>query len=485
MASPNRSLISTSISLATVLSAFALLPATATASPTIPAGDGGSSGAADTTAALIASAAASSTNGAERRRAAQRRGGKVRVAWPQRKGAAAPDSRLARWLARQVGPIAVRPARRGAARRDTRALAAASATAPLAAASAAAPGSAAQEQLLLVRSFDIPAGEPRYAALANYSWTYDNALAVFAFLSVGARAQAEQLLDQLRALQLADGSLDFAYNVQTGVGAGRARSGAMAWVGLAASAYRRQYGNSRYDKLIEGVLDHLLALRTSDGLVKGGSDVAWVSTQHNLLTIGLLRDVVDQIGTGNKKLGEWTGSQLHDIQNSMGNAVLSKTLVQNGAYAYFIAGVGDRAVPTDVQALGALYLQLRGDGRATQVADNLARNGFLIAPRKTPAGAGPYSGFRPYLDAGSPDVVWSEGTFEAALALKRLGVASAATTTAVSQLTGSTDNGTVAPIGADRNVDGTKWGEFHTWPTSAAASWLLVLNASNQLLYAR
>ncbi|HST42287.1 MAG TPA: hypothetical protein VLK58_22400 [Conexibacter sp.] len=484
MASPNRFLTSTSISLATVLSAIAFLPASVTAAPTIPAGDGGSAGAAGTAAAPIASAAARETTAAERRRAAQRRGGKVRVAWPQRKGAAAPDNRLARWLARQVGPVAVRPARREAVRRNARA-AAVAAAAPLAFAAAAAPGSAAQERLLLVRSFEIPAGETSYASLANYSWTYDNALAVFAFLSVGSRAQAEQLLDQLRALQLADGSLDFAYNVETGIGAGRARSGAMAWVGLAAAAYRRQYGNSRYDKLIEGVLDHLLALRTGDGLVRGGGDVAWVSTQHNLLTIGLLRDIVDQIGTGTKKLGDWTGNQLHTIQNTMGNAVLSMTLVQNGAAAYFVAGVGDRAVPTDVQALGALYLQLRGDGRATQVATNLAQGGFLIAPRKTAAGAGPYSGYRPYLDAGSPDVVWSEGTFEAALALKRLGVSSPATTTAVAQLTASTDNGAVAPIGADRNIDGTKWGEFHTWPTSAAASWLLVLGASNQLLYAR
>ncbi len=245
------------------------------------------------------------------------------------------------------------------------------------------------DPLLLVRSFDIPASDPQARALQNWSWTYDNALAVFAFLSVGSRSQAEQLLDQLRALQLDDGSFDFAYDVSSGAGSGKARTGAMAWVGLAAAAYRREYNNSRYDKMLEGVLDHLLALRTSDGLVKGGSDVSWVSTQHNLLTIGMLRDLIDQIGTGDRKLGSWTGTELNAIQNTIGNAVLSKLLVQNGPYAYFVQGVGDRAVPTDVQALGALYLQLRGDGRANQVASNLAQNGFPIAPRRTPGGAGP------------------------------------------------------------------------------------------------
>lgn len=407
---------------------------------------------------------------------AQRRGGTVRPAWPLRSGQRPPASRLARWLARQVGPAAPVARARGRGRAHGRAR-------RRGAARAAAAASAAQP-LLLVRSFEIPASDTRNANLTNYSWTYDNALAVFAFLSVGARSQAEQLLDQLRALQLDDGSLDFAYNVETGVGAGKARAGAMAWVGLAAAAYRRQYGNSRYDTLIGGVLDYVLAQRTADGLVRGGADVAWVSTQHNLLTIGVLRDVVDQIGAGNKKMGGFTGNELNAIQNTMGNAVLSKLLVQNGAYAYFVAGVGDSAVPVDVQSLGAMYLKLRGDGRAAQVAANLAQRGFLVTPRKTADGAGPFSGYRPYLDASSPDVVWSEGTFEAALALKRLGVTSAATTTAVAQLSATTDGGKLAPIGADRSVEGTKWGEFHPWPTSAAASWLLVLNAQEQLLYA-
>ncbi len=219
--------------------------------------------------------------------------------------------------------------------------------------------------------------------------------------------------------------------------------------------------------------------------MKGGADVAWVSTQHNLLTIGLLRDLVDQLGTGSRKLGSWSGTQLNEIQNTIGNALLSKVLVQNGAYAYFIAGVGDRAVPTDVQALGALYLQLRGDGRAGQVASNLATERLPDRAAQNGERRRPYSGYRPYLDAGSPDVVWSEGTFEAALALKRLGVSSPATTTAVSQLTATTAGGTVAPIGADRTIDSSKWGEYHLWPTSAAASWLLINASGGQLLYAR
>lgn len=435
----------------------------------MPAGDGGSS----SLAALDPVAVAAARRGGERRR-----GGRVRPAWPHRRSDSAPRKRLARWLARHSGPIATR-ARRGHRIGRTRSPANANPRAATAAAAAA-----AANKLLLVRSFEIPTTDPQYAALANFSWTYDNALAVFAFLSDGDRAEAEQLLDQLKALQRSDGALDFAYDVGTGTGAGAARAGAMAWVGLAAAAYRRQYNNARYDQLISGVLDWTLGLRTSDGLVKGGTDVSWVSTQHNLLLAGMLRDLVDQVGTGTKRIGNFTGSQLNTIQTTTGNAILSKLLVQRGSLASFRAGVGDDAIPADVQALGAVYLALRGDGRAAQVLTYLLTAGFFVGTREASDSKGLVSGYRPYLDAASPNVIWSEGTFETALAAKRLVVINVPATAAVTSLAATSLNGLLAPIGADRTTE-TTWGEFHTWPASAAASWLLVLNSPRQLLYAQ
>lgn len=450
-----------------------------TSLPAVPAGDGGSSGRAAPPSALplpgASPPAAQAAQRSGRARGERRRGGRVRAAWPHRRGAQPPTRRLARWLACHSGPVAVRRARRGHRIGRTRSPAAANPRAGAAQATAA-------RRLLLVRSFEIPRSDPQYAALANFSWTYDNALAVFAFLSNGEKAEAEQLLDQLKALQRADGSLDFAYDVSTGAGGGAARAGSMAWVGLAAAAYKRLYNNSRYDSLIAGVLDYTLGLRTADGLVKGGTDVSWVSTQHNLLLAGMLRDLVSQIGSGTTKIGNFTGNQLNAIQNTMGNALLSKLLVQRGSLASFRAGVGDDAIPADVQALGALYLSLRGDGRASGVANYLLTAGFFVNTRAAADDKGLVSGYRPYLDAASPNVIWAEGTYETAVMAKRLGIVSLPTTLAATSLTLTTRNGLVAPIGADRNTEG-RWGEFHTWPASAAASWLLVLNGSRQLLY--
>jgi hypothetical protein len=404
------------------------------------------------------------TTAQKKQRGNQRRGGRVRAAWPRSKRARAPRNELARWLAKQVGSVKVRRRRLG---RTSQTGSGSGTTTGL---------SGSGGQLWLVRSFDIPASDAAYERLANYSWTYDNALATFAFLSVGLKSGAEQVLDQLKALQRADGSIEFAFDTRTGASAPYYRSGALAWVGLAAAAYRRKYDNERYDALIGGLVKYLMTLRTSTGLVRGGPDVSWVSTQHNLLTVGFLRDLVDQMSS-KETFGSFSRSSLDAIQSTMGSAVLSRLLVQESSTsAYFKQGIDDAQVPLDVQALGALYLKLRGDARATHVANAISTKFYV------PARSG-ISGYRPFFSSGAPDVIWSEGTIEASLAFHRLGISNQAADTAAASIAATVKGSTTGPIGADRDVISPVWGEYHTWPASAAASWLLIRATGGQLLF--
>ena len=401
----------------------------------------------------LARGAAPRTVAAGEQRKPKRRGGTVRRAWPANPRAKKPRNRLARWLARQVGPVRRRSAR-----------------------SAAAQG----QGKLLVRSFDIPEREPAYDRLVGRSYTYDNALATFAFISVGARGQAEQLLDQLKALQRTDGSLEYAFNVETGESVTQFRAGAMAWVGYAAVAYGKVYGNSRYDRMLAGIVRYLLSLRNSAGLIRGGPDVSWVSTQHNLLAAGMLRDLAADLGRNGTLATGLDAAEIRDAADSIGNAILANLVVQAGPLAYFPQGIGDPVIPSDVQALGALYLAARGDGRAKQVAEYL-RQSFYVAPRSSSVGE--LSGYRPFIGAGAPDVIWSEGTIEAATAFRRLGVDATAADDAVKRIRATIEGTNAGPAGADRNVVDPGWGEFHTWPTSAAASWLLIRAANAELLF--
>src|SRR5262249_8268564 len=152
-----------------------------------------------------------------------RRGGAVHKAWPVKHNGKKPKDKLAQWLAKQVGP-------EGAKKRSAHAATASAASV-----------------IYLIPPFHIPSPDPAHhrlptapahARLANISYTYDNALATFAFLSIGAKTQAEELLDQLKALQRTDGSIEYAFDVANGTSTSLVRAGAMAWIGYAALAYR-------------------------------------------------------------------------------------------------------------------------------------------------------------------------------------------------------------------------------------------------------
>jgi hypothetical protein len=390
-----------------------------------------------------------------------RRGGTVRVGWPRKKGAPAPRSPLARWLARQAGPTP-----KGSSRSRARAAVANPGGVSFV-------GDTASSVLSLVRSFDIPTTDPAYNRLHNLSWTYDNALATLAFLDVNEKSLAEQILDQLMAVQRTDGSVDFAYDVSTGQGSAQVRSNAMAWVGIAAVRYRRDYGSTRYDPLIAGIANQLLGLRTTAGLVRGGPDVTWVSTQHNLLADAFLRDLISSLKS--KSAATSLGlsvTTLTTAETKMANAILATLLVQSGSQVYFVEGVDDAKIPLDVQSFGAMFLKERNDSRASQVGSYLLAN--LLAPARS-ALSTTLSGFRPFNGSGAPNLVFTEGTIQAAVALHRVGPSTSYADSAVLSLLTTTKNGTVAPAGADQNYTANDaWGEYHTWPASAACSWVIL-----------
>ena len=407
------------------------------------------------------------------------RGSKIHRAWPHKAHGKKPHSKLARRLARQVGPIKLKKPGRGSHR-------VAIAGAPSKRATAGgAPGvvgikAASKTNLLLVRSFDIPVDDPHYASLSNYSWTYDNALATIAFVADDDRSQARELLDQLSKLQNDDGSINFAFDVTTGGASPVVRSGAVAWVGLAGAAYRARYKSNSYDKLIGGALDYLLKLRDKSGLIAGGPDVSWVSTQHNLLAAELIREIRGLLKS-KEEIGGYDAAELATAQSALDAAITSNLLVDDGKTAHFAEGLNDPRIPIDVQALGTMHLLARGEiARAGRVGAYMLQDGWYVAPRTTKFSPLKVSGLRPFLDANGPDVIWTEGTVESQFALTRFGLPATRVAFAVDSLAATAVGKSVGPLGADRDSD-SSWGEYRPWPTSAASSWLLMLTLQSQV----
>ena len=327
---------------------------------------------------------------------APRHGGHVRRAWPAKK-AHRPKTAIARWLARQVGPSkpVACPKQRTKARGrcatpHRKGRASASSVAPVAMRAAAArPGAKSSQSenvalrlstgkrissLQLIRSFDIPTDDPSYERLLNWSWTYDSAVAATAFASVGLQEQAGRLLDQLAALQREDGSIEFAFNVQTGESSGTVRAGSVAFDAIAFSDYDSTFGSTLYLDDARRAVDYLLSLRNEEGLVRGGPDVKWVSTQHNILTLIALMTLSQQL----EEQGDEGAATYREAAAMIAKGIDSQLIVRDGGLAHFREGVGDEVIPLDTQALGVIYARFLGDDELAKQVYEYAQQNFAI-----------------------------------------------------------------------------------------------------------
>ena len=435
------------------------------------------------TGALLAPAASQAAAGngasataAKKNKVAPRKGGHVRKAWPAKKSRGKrPNKKLAQFLAKQVGPTAVKKRKKLQART--------SAAGPLL---DFLPGSSTTG-LRLVRSFDVPSDDPAAERVANLSYTYDSAVAAVALINAGEKTQAEQLLDQLAALQRTDGSIDYAFNVSDGSSLQMFNTGAIAWAGVAAAMYRSTYRSDRYAALAGGTTKWLLDRKLTSGLLAGGPGVTWASTQHNIIAWYLLMLVTDRLPTG------VSASTVTSVRNGMATAIKRDLLVNVDANRMaFNQGAGDAMRPLDVQTLGVLFLAYDGalghnPNAATQMSKvysylfsafpvsgrTITKSADPLSFNQTYSSTGTFSGFRPYADGG-PDVLWAEGTAQVRFMQRALGMSSSTLDSSINNWNLVSSRVGKGPLGSDRTVTGNEINEYHAWPTSAAASWTLM-----------
>jgi hypothetical protein len=305
----------------------------------------------------------------------------------------------------------------------------------------------------------LPAGFTGGGAqhLAGTGWTYDAAVWATAHAAAGEPERARTLLDELVAKQRPDGALAFSFDLRTGAGGGPLRSGAIAWVGLAAAQYRTTTCSERYDAAMADLARWLLGQRNG-ALVRGGPDVAWVSTEHNLEARAFFAALADLAGGRTACPAGIDGRGGAELVAELDAAVVAlDAAIESELFAgdHFRQGLGDSVRPFDVQAFGALWLLEQGrDAAAARVvayADAHLAHGW---------------GYRPYAEDWTPDVRWTEGTLQMRLAKAALGQDTAAIDAGVAALAGEPG---YLPH-ADRDVAGSI-GEYHSWLATAPAAW--------------
>jgi hypothetical protein len=345
--------------------------------------------------------------------------------------------------------------------------------------------SSGSSDLQLVRSYAIPTDDPSYTRLLNWSWTYDSAVTAAAFTVFGATSEAQQLLDQLASLQHTDGSIEIAFNVADGTTESVFRAGTIATVGLAGSLWDQRSHSNRYLSMEQRAASYLISLQGTNGLVRGGPDVGWYSTQHNLLANAFLNQLGDELVSDGQRP---TANTYFTAANKISAGIESKLLVQNGSQAWFIEGLGDNVQSLDADALGVLYLMSKNETTNAQKVLAYTNSAFAVSGRSitkstsadtynnTYAAPGPFSGFKPFLGTGAPDVMWTEGSAEMVLADLAVGQSSTALNTSLLAISALTP--TSGPLMADRTVTNQTYSaEFHVWPSAAAGAWLILATA--------
>jgi hypothetical protein len=303
-----------------------------------------------------------------------------------------------------------------------------------------------------------------------------------AFVAAGATPEAEQLLDQLAALQHTDGSIEIAFNVATDEAESVFRAGTIAAVGLAGTLYDQRTRSTRYLAMEQRAAGYLLSLQGSNGLIRGGPDVSWYSTQHNLLAYAFLVLLGNELtGQGNRTAAatDWSAAA------RVASGLETNLLVRKGSTAYFTEGLGDNVQALDADALGIMYLESRGETSLAQQVLTYTQSAFAVSGRSvalsnspatynmTYSAPGPFSGFAPYLGSGAPDVLWTEGSAEMLAAESSLGQSTTALGQSLAAIAALTPGS--APVQSDRTATSVPYGaEYHVWPSAATGAWMLL-----------
>jgi hypothetical protein len=346
----------------------------------------------------------------------------------------------------------------------------------------------------LVVSYEVPAGDPG-AAINGRAWTYDSAVTATADAATGRDAAAGRILDVLARIQRPDGGFASSYSADGTNPDSLLRTGAVAWVGLAAAEYRVAFCTTRYDNLLAGVARWLLDRRVSSpasdarGLLVGGPDVNWVSTEHNLEARAFFSRLDDAAAgrgacaTPLTALGSSLRSRVSAAVAGLDDGIDRELFVAGPAgAAFFGQGLNDRAHPVDAQAMGIQWLLGQGRRDDALAVAATADATLQVSDRRVDGheSAGTFTGYKPFAEGWGPDVLWMEGTLQMRMAKAALGQDVAALDDSADRWAALTSGGLL--LHADREVVGNPAGDYHVWPAAAPAAWLTLARSGSDVL---
>lgn len=333
----------------------------------------------------------------------------------------------------------------------------------------------------LIRSYVIDADDPQYgSAFGEQTFVYDQAIGLFAALSVNDEAFAERLVDGMLLMQETSGAHvgGFVFATpQLGPEYRNSliRTGAHAIATDALLAFIEKYpnsaGNQTYRDRAQQALTFIDEAQSQAGTTQGlylggygdysgvggsfapGVQITWASTEHNI-----------DIWHAYTRAASVLGGDYQARADSLKQAMTTKLLnITSGHYNQGMTATGpDVADPLDVNSWGAIQLYATGQKTSAQTSMD------ALAPFKfTRSGV---TGYAPFYDSpgylGATPTVWFEGSYGVLMALARTGKVdqyrSLLNTLKVGQESDgsfryATDVDPIYEISDHRSVAGTAW----------------------------
>jgi len=185
--------------------------------------------------------------------------------------------------------------------------------------------------------------------LRRVAFSYDEALSAVVFVIFGDNQRARMILDFYADKIKHKESIYNAYYTDRGVYEYVVRCGVNAWVGLAALYYTKSTGDRRYMPLVKYVGRFLLKMTDDEGGIRGGPDVKWYSTEHNLDSYAFFRLFYDISGEKKyleqaKKIKRWLDRYAYTGTTVPVNRGKGDAAIATDTYAWSITALGPKTL---------------------------------------------------------------------------------------------------------------------------------------------
>lgn len=177
--------------------------------------------------------------------------------------------------------------------------------------------------------------------VADWAFTYDQALAAIVFARRGDLERSEEILRFYERAQKIDGGAFLnAYYASNGEAAEFvAHAGPNIWLGLAVCHHARLSRSKQFIEIARSIADWLVTIRDAEGGLRGGKSVSWYSTEHNLDAYAFYGMMFDL--TGEKKYQDFQSETLSWLKENSYTQISAAPVNR---------GKGDATIATDTYA---------------------------------------------------------------------------------------------------------------------------------------